>query len=332
MLTDSYLRKHDYLRVSITDRCNLRCTYCMPPEGLGLLPHDEVLRNEEFIRLTGLFIGMGVIKVRFTGGEPMVRKGFIDILSKTSECFPGTELCLTTNGTLLGGYAEDLYRCRVKKLNVSLDTLSRERYRALTLRDSFDDVLAGIDRALSYDFFDVKINAVLFRETIDELDDFLEYFRDRNVTVRFIERMPFTADPCGLPFYPSDRLVESLKERGDLVRNTGVDTSVSMMYDFLYRGKHLMRIGIIPPMSRKFCVKCNRLRLTSNGLLKTCLHSSADVDLKKLMRGGADDDTLRAAVLKAVSMKHEGHSLDCASDEGGCSALAGSGFMSKIGG
>ncbi len=162
MLTDSYSRKHDYLRVSITDRCNLRCSYCMPPEGIELLQHDQVLRNEDFVRLIGIFVSLGVVKVRFTGGEPLVRKGFIDIVSRTSELYPGLELCLTTNGTLLGDFIESLRRLKLKKLNISLDSLSRDTYRSITMIDCLEDVRANIDRVLAYRFFDVKINTVLF--------------------------------------------------------------------------------------------------------------------------------------------------------------------------
>ncbi|MBP6993176.1 MAG: GTP 3',8-cyclase MoaA [Spirochaetes bacterium] len=332
MLTDSYLRKHDYLRVSITDHCNLRCAYCMPPEGVALLSHDQVLRNEEFIRLIGIFVSLGVVKVRFTGGEPLLRKGFVDIAAKTREMFPALELCLTTNGTLLGDFIGDLKDHGVRKLNISLDTLSRDRYRSITRRDCFEDVIRNIDRALAESYFDVKINAVLSGDTIAELDDFLEYFKERNVTLRFIERMPFTAEPHGGSFLPSDRFIEELAARGDLDRNRAIDTSVALMYNFMYRGRYPVRIGVIPPVSKKFCGSCNRLRLTSDGSLKTCLHSGADHALKELLRSGADDAAVAREILAAVKQKHEGHSLDCASDEGGCAALVSTGFMSKIGG
>lgn len=332
MLTDSYLRKHDYLRVSITDRCNLRCGYCMPPEGVDLLTHEQVLRNEEFIRLIGIFVSLGVVKIRFTGGEPLLRKGFIDIATKTREMFPMVELCLTTNGILLGNFIGDLKNQRVTKLNISLDTLSRDRYRSITRRDCFEDVVGNIDAALAESCFDVKINAVLSRDTISELDDFLEYFKERDVTLRFIERMPFTAETRGGTFLPSDRLIEQLAARGDLARNRGIDTNVALMYNFMYRGRYPIRIGVIPPVSNKFCGSCNRLRLTSDGNLKTCLHSGVDHDLKGLVRSGADDAAICREILMAVSQKQEGHSLDCRSDEGGCAALVKTGFMSKIGG
>jgi cyclic pyranopterin phosphate synthase len=332
MLTDTYKRKHDYLRVSITDKCNLRCRYCMPPEGVELLPHGQVLRNEEFVRLIGIFVSMGVVKVRFTGGEPLVRKGFIDIVSRTRSSHPALELCLTTNGILLGDYIDGLRSLGVRKLNISLDTISRERYRAITMQDGLAGVLSAIDRALDSDFFDVKVNAVLFRETIDELDEYLDYFRERDVTVRFIEKMPFVTEETGGSFLSSDVLVEELRARGEMKRNTGIDTNVALMYDYLYRGRYPMKIGVIPPLTQKFCSACNRLRITSDGYLKTCLHSSADHDLKRLLREGADDDGVRAEIVRAVAEKGEGHSLDCDHDDGGCSVRPRSRFMSKIGG
>lgn len=332
MLIDSFSRKHDYLRVSITDRCNLRCAYCMPPEGVELLRHDQVLRNEEFVRLIGIFVTLGVVKVRFTGGEPLVRKGFINIVSETRARHSELELCLTTNGSLLRDFIGDLRRLNVKKLNISLDSLSRETYRAITGRDCFNEVIANIDRVLAHRFFDLKINALLFKETISELDDFLEYFKERDVTLRFIERMPFTPETGTGSYLPSNRLIEELRARGEIIWNTRKDTNVAVMFDYRYQGKYPMRIGVIPPMTDKFCSRCNRLRITSDGFLKTCLHSDDDQDVKILLRSGADDEAIRAAVRKAVSMKHECHRLDCWPEEGGCASLARSRSMSKIGG
>ncbi|TFH42190.1 MAG: radical SAM protein, partial [Chrysiogenales bacterium] len=280
MLKDAYLRRHDYLRVSITDRCNLRCRYCMPPDGVDFLPHDEVLRNEEFMRLIGVFVSLGVAKVRFTGGEPLLRRGFVDIIEQTRESFPGLELCLTTNGILLRNYIDDLHRLRLKKLNISLDTLSRETYREITMREGLSETLDGIDRALGCGYFDLKINTVLLEETLQGLDSFLDYFSGRDVTLRFIERMPFEGTVGDDAYLPSGLLLERLAAGGDLVRNTHTDTSVAMMYEYRHRGIYPMRIGIIPPVSHKFCLSCSLLRLTSDGHLSTCLHSRADLDLK----------------------------------------------------
>ncbi|HOO71626.1 MAG TPA: GTP 3',8-cyclase MoaA [Spirochaetota bacterium] len=329
MLHDSFLRKHNYLRVSITDKCNLRCRYCMPPGGVDWLDHDEVLRNEEFSGLISLFVSMGVGKIRFTGGEPLIRKGFIDIVEQVRANSPDLELCLTTNGVLLENYLPELHRLGLKNINISLDTLSAGRYADITTVDAYGRVIRAIDRASSYGFFSIKINAVLFEETLDEIDAFLDFAAERNVILRFIERMPFTEDGLGGSFLPANRLVSVLETRGKLERDESIDTNVAMMYR-ISRGGRVIKLGIIPPMTHKFCHKCNRLRLTSNGRLKTCLYSSDDVDLMGPLRKGVDSSEVIALIRKALMEKKPGHSIDCC-NEGGCQAII-SHSMSRIGG
>lgn len=331
MLQDSFLRKHNYLRVSITDKCNLRCQYCMPPEGVKLLTHDQILRNEEFIHLVNLFISMGITKVRFTGGEPLIRKGFIDIVKEISKKNPDIELCLTTNGILLNNFIEDLKKFQVNRLNVSLDSLSRERFKTITGKDCLNDVIDNIEKAVSVDQFKVKVNAVLFGETLNELDDFLEYFKDKNIALRFIERMPFTSEDETQSFIPSDKLISALEEKGDLKRNDTKDTSVANMYMLNYKKKYSIKIGIIPPMTHKFCSSCNRLRLTSNGLLKTCLYSENDYDIKTPLRQNISDEKLKSIIVNAVTSKKVGHNIECYSDDTGCHSIIKN-SMSKIGG
>ncbi|MCP4136045.1 MAG: GTP 3',8-cyclase MoaA [bacterium] len=337
MLTDAYLRKHNYLRISITDKCNLRCRYCMPPEGVELLEHDQVLRNEEFIQLARLFVEMGINKIRFTGGEPLIRRGFIDIVAGVRELFPEIELCLTTNGVLLDSYIEDLCRLKVQKINISLDSLLRDRYTTITGSDYLDRVLQNIDRILEKDCFHLKINAVLFEETLKELDSFFDYFKDKKISLRFIERMPFTEEDSSQSFLPANRLVEAIESMGKLVRNEKTDSQVARMYDFMYRDRFPMKTGIIPPISHKFCASCNRLRLTSDGLLKTCLHSPVEYNLLEPLRAqknnNADiNNSIKEIIHKALNLKHEGHDLDCYSREGGCASISKTGAMSKIGG
>lgn len=332
MLTDRYQRKMNYLRVSVTDKCNLRCVYCMPSEGVNLLSHDEVLRNEEFVHLIDLFIGLGVRKLRFTGGEPLVRKGFLDIAAKVKELHPGVELCLTTNGVILDEALGDLRRIGLNKLNISLDTMSRARYTQLTGRDHFDRVISNIEKALESGSFDIKINAVLFRESLDELDTLLDFFKERNVTLRFIERMPFIADDRLQTFVPSDTLIETLKKKGSLRRDERIDTNVAMMFELLYRDRYPVRIGVIPPMTHKFCSRCNRLRLTCDGLLKTCLHSARGYDIKSPYRMDTGDDALRRIILQGVAEKPKEHALDCLEDNQGCCSLENRIYMSRIGG
>ncbi len=332
MLKDNFLRTHNYLRVSITDKCNLRCRYCMPPEGVQFMPHDEVLRNEEFIDLIDLFIRMGIKKIRFTGGEPLVRKGFFDIISGTVNKHPETDLCVTTNGTLLEDYLPDLKKYNVKKLNISLDTMSRERFQSITGMDHFNTVVNNIEKALSYDFFNVKVNGVLLRSTLDEIDDFLDYFADKNATLRFIERMPVTDEDEFNEFIPSDELVRVLSEKGELTRMNGDDTDVSLRYDLKYKNKNI-KIGIIPPVTHKFCAACTRLRITADGSLKTCLHSEMLYNLKDIIRSGADESVIVQQIVSAIKKKGEGHNIKCTADHTGCRSItAGIKSMSSIGG
>jgi len=331
MLTDSFLRKHTYLRVSVTDRCNLRCRYCMPPEGVQLVPHDEVLRNEEFVSLIGIFRRLGVNKVRFTGGEPLVRKGIMDIISGTHGLYPELVLCLTTNGILLGDYLADLKKYGVTKFNISLDSMNREKFFEITGRDYFNTVINSIERTLEDSKLDVKVNAVLMRDTLTELDDFLDYFAGRNVTLRFIERMPVTEDEKH-EFIPADDLVEALSERGELVRKNTEKADVAQRLDLNYKGK-LMKIGIIPPVTHKFCSDCNRLRLTSEGLMLTCLHSAARYNLRILLRGESTEEEIMEFIAEAVKNKWSSHKIECTSDNKGCRSLtAGVKAMSSIGG
>ena len=332
MLKDNYLRTHNYLRVSVTDKCNLRCRYCMPMDGVRFLHHDEVLRNEEFIRLNEIFIKMGIKKIRFTGGEPFIRKGFFDIISGTAKIDPNVELCITTNGTLLDEHIADLKKYNVKKLNISLDTMSQERFTSLAGVDNFDAVIDNIERALSADFFDIKINGVLMKSTLSEIDDFLHYFAGKNITLRFIERMPVTEQDEFNEFIPADDLVAILKEKGELTRKNSDDTNVALRYDLKFKNKNI-RIGIIPPVTHRFCASCNRLRITSEGNLKTCLHSDKQYNLKELLRNEVNEDELIGHIADAIKDKWEGHNIECTSDNKGCRSIsAGIKSMSSIGG
>ncbi len=331
MLTDSFLRKHTYLRVSVTDKCNLRCRYCMPPEGVRLLPHDEVLRNEEFLQLISTFIKMGVTKVRFTGGEPLVRKGIMDIIRGVHTEHPETVLCLTTNGILLGEYFDDLKKYGVSKFNISLDSMKRERFLEITGRDYFDTVIKNIEAIMADSSLDVKVNAVLLKDTLTEIDDFLDYFAGKNLTLRFIERMPVTEDEKH-EFIPSDDLVEFLKSKGELEKKITEKGDVSQRFNLTYRGR-LLKIGIIPPVTHKFCSDCNRLRLTSEGNMMTCLHSPARYNLRTLLRHEKTEKEIMEYISAAVKEKWKGHNIECTSDNRGCRSLsAGVKAMSSIGG
>ncbi len=332
MLKDSFSRKHNYLRISVTDKCNLRCRYCIPPTGVEILPHHEILRNEEFIHLIKIFVSMGIKKIRFTGGEPLIRKNLIHIIEQTRDLFPDIELCLTTNATFLHNYIDDLIGLNVKKLNISLDTLSKDRYEEITMSNKFDIVLENLERVIDSKFFDVKINAVLFKETLSELDHFINFYKDKNVVLRFIERMPFTREDEFHSYLSSDHLVSALSSRGELIRNSKIDTNVAQMYNFKYKDEFSLKIGIIPPITHRFCHTCNRLRLTSNGFLKTCLHSENNYDLKTPLRSGLDEGEIKKLISDAVNSKSKEHKFDCLIEENDCLSLNKSSFMSKIGG
>jgi len=301
----------------------------MPPEGVELLHHNDVLRNEEFIELISYFIEMGITKIRFTGGEALVRKGFIDILEETRRRFPDIELCLTTNGVRLAQYLDDLYRLGVKKLNISLDTLDKDRFIEITGKDHLADVLAAIDKALEYDYFNIKVNSVLLKEAIDEIEDIISYFSQRNIVLRFIEKMPFS-DLIEDDFIPAVELIDKLLTIGSMKRDESLDTEVSLMYNFTSSLGNL-RLGIIPPVSHKFCSSCNRLRLTSDGILKTCLHSDQEADLKTSLREKNGKEYIENIIMKAVMEKGKEHNISCDIEEGGCHSLTAV-KMSRVGG
>ena len=331
MLYDNYLRNHDYLRISVTDKCNLRCRYCIPPEGIELFNHDQVLRNEEFLKIADIFISLGIKKIRFTGGEPLIRKGFIDIISQIRDKHKDIELGLTTNGIIIHEYIDDLKALHVSNINISLDTVSRERYKDLTGKDCFQTVVNNIENVLAYDFFNIKINTVLTEETLTELDQIIQSYQDENITLRFIEKMPLTDAEGGLTFCSSDRLVKALESRGTLSRRKNTDTKVALMYQYTYKNKYSMNIGIIPPVTHKFCSQCNRLRISCNGKLKTCLYSSNEMDLMDPIRNGSSTEEIILMIKEAVALKQNSHSLDECKSDFGCSSIDVP-TMSKIGG
>lgn len=304
----------------------------MPPQGVKFMSHDEILRNEEFIKIIDIFVTMGINKIRFTGGEPLIRRGFFDIISETVKVHPETDLCVTTNGTLLGDHISDLKRYNVRKLNISLDTMSREKFRALTGMDSFNTVINNIEKSLNEKFFNVKVNGVLLKSTLGEIDDFLNYFADKNVTLRFIERMPIIEQDVFNEFIPSDELIRILKDKGELTRKNGDDTDVSLRYDLKYKNK-IIRIGIIPPVTHRFCATCNRIRITADGNLKTCLYSDKLYNLKDLIRSKTTESEIMQYIVSTIKEKGEGHTIKCTADNSGCRSITAIfKSMSSIGG
>lgn len=309
-LTDTFGRFHSYLRISLTERCNLRCTYCMPAEGVQLTAKDRLLTSAEVVRLANLFVAEGVRKIRLTGGEPTVRKDLTEIVAQLKDtCGPrGLEsVGITTNGLMLTRQLVGLQRAGLDALNVSLDTLRAVRYEQITRRKGWDRVMAGIDLAIQLGYRP-KVNCVLMKGfNDDEICDFVELTRDRDVDVRFIEYMPFTGNR-----WDTDKMV-SYRTMLDTIRarypafeplpNGPNDTSKAYRVPG-YRGQ----MGFITSMTEHFCGSCNRLRITADGNLKVCLFGNTEVSLRDALRApGCSEDDLRCLISAAVKRKKKQH-------------------------
>ena len=300
--TDRFGRRIDYLRIAITDRCNLRCVYCMPSEGVELGPRDEVLRFAEIVRVAAVARRIGFKKFRITGGEPLVVKDVLRLIGDLRQATLGASLALTTNGIFLASMAEALHQAGVERLNISLDTLRPERFRALTRRDGLDAVLMGLDRALEIGFSRLKINAVIVRGiNDDELLELAHLARDRDIDVRFIERMPLDGH-VDEGFLGADAIIACLGQDLDLVRMNPEDPRQAAQLMFKVEG-FKGRIGVVAPRSQKFCASCNRMRLTPSGDLKGCLLSEGTLALRPFLRQGISDAELERLLLYAIGIK-----------------------------
>jgi cyclic pyranopterin phosphate synthase len=306
-LVDGYGRVHTDLRISVTDRCNFRCTYCMPEEGMQWLPKDEVLTFEELERLARLLVGRhGIRSIRLTGGEPTVR-AHLPVLVEKLAALP-VDLALTTNGATLRTVAPGLAAAGLGRVNVSLDTLQPERFAALTRRDQLADVLDGIDAALDAGLTPVKVNAVVLRGVNDdEVVELARYGRDRGVTIRFIEWMPLD----GGDSWSGDQVVtqaEILEQIDAVFPLEPISRGSEPAERFRYRDG-AGEVGVIPSVTRPFCEQCDRLRLTADGQLRSCLFSLDDHDLRGPLRAGATDDELSDAIEACVAAKWAGHAI-----------------------
>lgn len=303
-MQDPYGRTINYLRLSITDRCNLRCLYCMPEEGIEKQAHDRILSNEDCIELVEMFADLGVEKVRLTGGEPLVRKGLSGLIKGIKAVEGIKEVSLTTNGILLEDQLESLVDAGIKRLNISLDTLNPQTYKDLSRGGDLSKVLRGIQKALDMGLEPLKINVVIIKGVNDhEIDDFLNAF-DPSIEVRFIELMPIgqAAQWSQDKFLDLKALMDS---RSDLMPVKGHGNGGPCRY---YKHTRTGRyVGVINAISDHFCQSCNRIRVTSDGILKTCLHDPSEINLKPYL-GQAQQ--LRALVLKAVANKPVAHKLN----------------------
>ncbi|MDF2472533.1 MAG: cyclic pyranopterin phosphate synthase MoaA [Anaerocolumna sp.] len=306
-MIDEYGRGIDYIRISVTDRCNLRCVYCMPKEGVDFLPHSKILTYEEIIRLCKCFAALGIHKVKITGGEPLVRKDLPYLIKQIKE-IPGIEnVTITTNGILLVEQIEDLVNAGVDSMNISLDTLDREQFREVTRFDLLDKVVAGLKEALKYPDLTVKINCVPICQKNEEeaVLSMVALAKDTNVHVRFIELMPIGLGK-ELSGYTEDSIKNMIEQRYGkltLYRKTLGNGPCSYYSLEGFQGK----IGFISAMSHKFCDTCNRVRLTSDGCLKNCLQYSVGTDLKQRMEQGISDEELREVIQSSIMKKPKAH-------------------------
>lgn len=299
-MKDLFNREIDYLRISITDLCNLRCAYCMGKDGVKKTTHDKILTPERIHEIVETSTKLGIKKVRITGGEPLVRHGLIEIIKAISSVEGIEEICLTTNATLLEKYAQELFDNGVRKLNISLDTLQKHKYAKITRGGNIDDVFAGLKRAKNVGFKNIKINTVLiggFND--DEILDFKDFAIKNDLTVRFIELMPIGES---LKFNKTSFVTSNIifKKLGplELEKIDGVSTIYKL-------NDKNAKIGLISPLSHSFCGTCSRLRLTSDGKLRPCLHSSFEIDTN-----GLKGEQLLEAIKKAILSKPKSHNLN----------------------
>ncbi|MFC5661868.1 GTP 3',8-cyclase MoaA [Kitasatospora misakiensis] len=307
-LTDGFGRVHTDLRVSLTDRCNLRCTYCMPAEGLDWLPRAEVLSDDEVVRLVRIAVRrLGITTVRLTGGEPLLRRVLPALVGRIVEL--GAEVAITTNGIGLARTAEALRAAGLHRVNVSLDTLRPERYAALTRRDRIADVLAGLAAARAAGLAPVKVNAVPVRGVNDdELVELVEFAVRHGYRMRFIESMPLDAQGAWdrARMVTADEILARLGERFDLRPAGRAGNAPSE--EWRIAGTDAV-VGVIASVTRPFCGGCDRVRLTADGQLRNCLFATEESDLRALLRGGADDDRVEEAWRATIARKGRGHAI-----------------------
>ena len=307
-LIDTFGRVHRDLRISVTDRCNFRCTYCMPEEGMQWLPREDILTFEEIERLARLLVERhGIESIRLTGGEPTVRAHLPVLVEKLAKL--PVDLALTTNGATLRLVAHDLAAAGLTRINVSLDTFDRDRFRAITRRDELHKVLDGIDAALEAGLRPVKVNAVMMRGVNDdELLDFARFGRDKGVVVRFIEFMPLDADQT----WSSGAVVtaaEIVERIGSVYPLEPLAPSSAPAARYRYRDG-AGEIGIVASVTQAFCGTCDRVRLTAEGKFRNCLFALDEYDVRTLLRNGASDDDISACFENAVHAKWAGHQIN----------------------
>ena len=310
-LIDRFGRQVTYVRLSVTDRCDLRCVYCMS-ENMTFVPRQQLLTLEELARLGKTFVDLGVNKIRITGGEPLVRRNILHLFETLGQLDGLHDLTLTTNGTQLARYAQDLKQAGVTRINISLDTLKPERFQQLTRLGDINQVLAGIDAALAAGFERVKLNAVVLKQrNHDEVWDLVNFAHARGMDITFIEEMPLGVigeHDRAEAYYSSDEILRDLRQQMDL---TAVNETTAGPARYFRRADNHQRVGFISPHSHNFCDTCNRVRVTAEGRLLLCLGQEHSVDLRRVLRAHPnDDDKLRQALIDAMQIKPQGHEFN----------------------
>jgi GTP 3',8-cyclase len=311
-LTDSFGRVHTSLRISVTDRCNVRCFYCMPETDIRVAPREEILGFEEIERFTRIAAGLGIDKLRLTGGEPLLRRD-LPLLTRRLACIPGIrDLALTTNGVLLEQFAEPLYEAGLRRLNVHLDTLDRERFARITRRDDLPRVLAGLAAAQRAGYAKIKLNAVAVKNLVEpDIVPLARFARENGFEVRYIEFMPLDGQRLWdrSKVLLADTIIETLsREISPLIPVPDPDPRApATEYEYADGGGS---VGFIASVSRPFCLNCNRLRLTADGKLRYCLFAIEEDDVKGLLRSGAADEEIAALIRRNVAAKWIGHEIN----------------------
>lgn len=315
-LVDGQRRQVKYLRLSLTDRCNYRCRYCMPQDGMVFAPRREILTFEEAERLVRCFVQLGISRLRLTGGEPLVRRDVLALVERLASIEGVEDLAMTTNGHLLASLARPLREAGLRRLNISIDSLRADRFKDLTRRGSLAAVLEGIEAAVEAGFAPVKLNAVVVRGfNDDELGDLIEYGRQVGALVRFIEYMPIGLDGFWRDdtFVSTDEMVETLArdyDLGEATRET-LGGGPARYYEVRRKsGGDAVRVGFISALSHNFCSTCNRVRVTARGELQECLAYPGTLSLRDMMRAGASDDEILATIEGALMLKGPGHRFD----------------------
>ncbi len=311
-LIDTFGRVHDNLRISVTDRCNIRCFYCMPESGVKFQPHDQILRFEEIERFVRAAVPLGIRKLRITGGEPLVRRDLPGLIQKLSSIEGIEDLALTTNAVLLGEHAQALYDAGLRRLNVHLDTLDRERFKQITRRDDLHKVLDAIEKAREIGFGPIKINAVAVKNLVEpDIVPLARYGRERDIELRYIEFMPLDSQNLWdrSRVLMADQMIEMIeREIGPLEEVPDRDPRAPAT-DYRFKDG-IGGVGFIASVSRPFCMNCNRIRLTSDGKVRYCLFAIDETDVRTLLRDGSSDDAIRDAVRSCVHDKWIGHEIN----------------------